>query len=52
MPSLLIEKGVSVEAVARRLGHANTKITQEIYIHLTEKLKKKEDEIFKGISII
>lgn len=52
LASLLIEKGVSVEAVARRLGHANTKITQEIYIHLTEKLKKKEDEIFKGISII
>lgn len=49
--SLLIEKGISVEAVSRRLGHENTTITKKIYIHLTEKLKEKEDRIFREIVI-
>lgn len=49
--SLLIEKGISVEAVSRRLGHENTTITKKIYIHLTEKLKEKEDKIFREIVI-
>lgn len=50
--SLLIEKGVSVDAVARRLGHSDNKITQEIYIHMTKKLQEKENEIFKTVKII
>ena len=49
--SLLIENGVSVEAVSRRLGHEDTIITKKIYIHLTEKLKEKEDRIFREIVI-
>ena len=49
--SLLIEKGISVEAVSRRLGHEDTIITKKIYIHLTEKLKEKEDRIFREIVI-
>lgn len=47
--SLLIEKGISTEAVSRRLGHSDTKITQKIYIHLTEKIKEKEDKIFREL---
>lgn len=50
--SLLIENGVSVDAIARRLGHADNKITQEIYIHMTKKLKEKEDNIFRNVKII
>ena len=49
--SLLIENGVSVETVSRRLGHEDTIITKKIYIHLTEKLKEKEDRIFREIVI-
>lgn len=49
--SLLIERGISVEAVSRRLGHNDTKITQRIYIHLTNKLKEKEDKIFRELII-
>ena len=50
--SLLIEQGVSVDAVSRRLGHKDTTITQQIYIHMTEKLKQKEDDIFRNIKIL
>lgn len=49
--SLLIECGVPVEAVSRRLGHEDTIITKKIYIHLTEKLREKEDKIFREITI-
>ena len=49
--SLLIERGISVEAVSRRLGHEDTIITKKIYIHLTEKLKEKEDKIFRELII-
>lgn len=49
--SLLIECGVPVEAVSRRLGHEDTIVTKKIYIHLTEKLKEKEDKIFREIVI-
>lgn len=49
--SLLIEKGISLEAVSRRLGHEDTIITKKIYVHLTEKLKEKEDEIFRKLII-
>ena len=50
--SLLIEKGVSVGAVSRRLGHNNTKITEEIYIHMTKKLKEQDDMLFKNLKIV
>lgn len=49
--SLLIECGVPVEAVSRRLGHEDTIITKKIYIHLTEKLREKENKIFREITI-
>lgn len=39
--SLLISHGISIQAVAKRLGHANTVTTQNTYIHL---LRRSEDE--------
>ena len=37
--SLLIAAGVPLETVSRRLGHSDSRITKEIYLHLTERLK-------------
>lgn len=50
--SLLIEKGIPIDVISRRLGHNDIKITKEIYIHLTKKMKEKENEIFKKIIIV
>lgn len=50
--SLLLEKGVSIETISRRLGHENSKITREIYLHVTEKLKDQDNEQISKINIL
>lgn len=50
--SLLLEKGIPVETISRRLGHENSKVTKEIYLHVTEKLKEKDNKKIASISII
>jgi integrase len=47
--SLLIASGVSIQAVAKRLGHANTSTTQNTYVHL---LKSTEEEANEQITSI
>lgn len=42
--SLLLEQGVPVDTISRRLGHEDSKVTREIYLHVTEKLKEKDNE--------
>lgn len=41
--SLLLASGVSVDAISRRLGHADSKVTKEIYLHMTSKLKAADE---------
>lgn len=50
--SLLLAEGMSIDAVARRLGHEDSKVTREIYTHIVEKLKKKEYEQIKDVRIM
>lgn len=50
--SLLIEQGLSLDIISRRLGHENSEITRRIYIHITERLKEKENQIIAGIKIL
>lgn len=50
--SLFMEQGISVDAISRRLGHADSQITKEIYLHVTKKLQEKENEQIKGLKII
>lgn len=51
--SLLIANRVSVQSVAKRLGHANTTITQKTYIHLLDKLAMEDNQkimnVMKGL---
>ena len=49
--SLLAEQGVPLEQITRRLGHEDSKITREIYIHITEKRKKTENERLRKIAL-
>lgn len=50
--SLLMEQGIDIGSISRRLGHANSKITREIYLHVTRKLKEKEEEKIRCVKII
>ena len=50
--ALMAEQGVPLEIISRRLGHSDSKITKEIYFHVTEKLKQQDYERIKNIKII
>ena len=50
--ALMAEGGMSLEAISRRLGHADCKITREVYYHVTEKQKKKDEELLSNIRIL
>ena len=45
--TMLIENGATPKGVARRLGHRNAEITQNLYTHETEKLKRDTMEVFE-----
>ena len=36
--TMLIEAGVNIKAVSKRLGHSNTRTTLDTYVHVTERL--------------
>ena len=42
--SVLLYAGVSIASVARRLGHANTTTTQEVYLHIIKELENLDNE--------
>ena len=51
--SLLAEQGYELEAISLRLGHGhNSKVTREIYLHITDTLKKKYNEQLDEISLL
>ncbi len=50
--SLLMEQGVNIDIISRRLGHENSAITREIYLHVTKKLKEKDNQEIEKIKII
>lgn len=50
--SLLFEQGFSIDEVARRLRHGDSQITREVYIHVTEKLREKDAEKLKAVTLI
>ncbi|WP_413309792.1 tyrosine-type recombinase/integrase [Bacillus sp. 1P10SD] len=39
--SLLAEAGVSLEQIMDRLGHTDNQITKNVYLHVTQEMKKK-----------
>ena len=50
--ALLAENGIGLDAISRRLGHADSQITREIYFHVTERMKEKENAAIKNIKIL
>lgn len=50
--SLLIAEGVPLEVVSRMLGHEGSKITKQIYFHITQELKNRDNNILKNVTIL
>jgi len=51
MVSLMAGEDVSLETISRRCGHADSRITKEIYFHVTQKLQERDAEEIKDIRI-
>ena len=50
--SLMFEHGMNEAAISRRLGHSDSKVTREIYLHITKRLKEQEDEQIRNIKLL
>ena len=50
--ALLAEQGMSLEAIARRIGHKGTGTTRAVYYHVTQKQKQKDEEKMAEIRIL
>ncbi len=44
--SLLAEAGVSPEQIMDRLGHTDDQITKNVYLHVTQEMKKEASQKF------
>ncbi len=50
--SLLIAEGVPLETVSRMLGHGDSRVTKDIYLHITKSLKERDNELLRKVSIL
>ena len=50
--SLMAEAGVPIETISRQLGHADSGITREIYMHVTDKMRKADNEKLDSVKIL
>jgi integrase len=50
--SVLASRGMSLQSISDRLGHSDSKITKEIYLHKLEELKEKENRQLDAIHFV
>ena len=50
--SLMMEQGVDIDSIAERLGHRDSKITREIYLHVTQRLEEERNSKIKDIRLL
>lgn len=50
--SLMFEENVSLAAVSRRLGHANSRVTESIYVHVTQRKQEMYNAEFKNVHLL
>ncbi len=47
--SLLAEAGVALEQIMDRLGHSDDQITKNVYLHVTQEMKKEASQKFSEL---
>ena len=50
--ALLAENGIPLDVISRRLGHADSAVTRDIYYHVTKKMKEADNQMLKEVKII
>ena len=50
--AMLAEAGVPLETISRRLGHSDSEITRQVYMHVTNKMREKDREIVNRVKIL
>lgn len=50
--SLLAGSGVPLDVISHRCGHADSAVTRDIYLHVTQLMKDKDAEILDGICLL
>ena len=50
--SLMAAAGVPLETISRRLGHADSKITREIYFHVTKQMEERDQALINGATLM
>lgn len=50
--SMLAREGVPLEQISRRLGHSDSRITKEIYLHQMKELKDRENARLNSLHLI
>lgn len=50
--SLCAEAGMNLEEIRRRLGHHDSKITRDVYLHVTDRMKQQSNEKMDRIKIL
>lgn len=50
--SLLMQSGVPIDTISRRLGHAGSQVTREIYLHVTQEVKRADNKELDAVSVI
>lgn len=50
--ALMAEQGVPLDVISRRLGHSDSKVTLNIYFHVTKKMREKDNQKLKNVSIL
>ncbi len=50
--ALMAEQGIQLDIISRRLGHADSKVTRDIYFHVTKKMKERDNAAIANIRIL
>lgn len=50
--ALLAAAGIQLDPIARRLGHVDSDITRDVYMHVTEKLKERDADALRSVRIV
>lgn len=52
MTSQFAGAGIPLDVISRRLGHADSRITKQVYFHVTQDLKKNDSKAIRGVKIM
>ena len=50
--ALMAEQGVPLDVISRRLGHSDSRVTMNIYFHVTKKMRERDNQKIKEVSIL